>query len=553
MVIPQDEHNQLVKIFFSFFDHFIVYSFLFFFFTEYYSMDYSNYCKLQNQPIAIFTINATGHHIRQRSYNAKFYKWKLNLKKSIKCKSIKRVESGKLHHQCSDMVLSKHKNGLKFSDDQNLDKIISHLSTTNNLEKGIVCGFNVDVMNCEFPSENGIQCLAFIRASIVTNRTDEESEIIGQKIKCKLMFYDNMLKDNQIILDKLQSLSWFIVQEVIVRRKIAVGTVYAGTWYVSRMELIRQNPQTGVSNHQHFIDYDYINKPIASLDKLQLDNAHGVEQNKSSKVIIGITTSVDVFKDGKGKYFGKAIHAFLTQSESKLKKTGKVEISNRLNRIKYWTKPCDYYFKCKKDKDYLGRNFKLAMEVAGGVRMRKNVESPSIFRELEEYLIKQGIINKRYDAIAANLYKAPGSSIEFHCEEDRYSDVVIVNFGSNQNIMTYLSINQSGIHGTTEVDIPCKHGDVSKFNSLVSFFFCVLDMFLLKPLHLVNKYPMKWPNKHGIDRVNLRMPKKSWRIAVLFRDLQPNVKRQAIHHRDNCGNDDTNDVVMKACNCKNIK
>lgn len=63
---------------------------------------------------------------------------------------------------------------------------------------------------------------------------------------------------------------------------------------------------------------------------------------------------------------------------------------------------------------------------------------------------------------------------------------------------------------------------------------------------------MKSPNKHGIERVNLRMPNNSWRIAVLFRDLQPNIKRQAIHHRDNCNNDDTNDIVMKACNCKNI-
>ena len=49
------------------------------------------------------------------------------------------------------------------------------------------------------------------------------------------------------------------------------------------------------------------------------------------------------------------------------------------------------------------------------------------------------------------------------------------------------------------------------------------------------------------------MPKNSWRIAVLFRDLQPHIKRQAIHHRDNCNNDDTNDIVMKACNCQNIE
>ena len=450
-----------------------------FFFTEYYLITHSNYCKIQNQPIALFTIIATGHHIRQRSYNAQSYKWKLNMNKMIKCKTIKKIDSGKLHHQCSDMVLSNHKNGLKLSENQNLDTIISHLSTTDNLQKGIVCGFNVDTIKCEFPSDCGIKCLAFIRASEVSNQTVEQFEIPPQKIKFKLMFCHNTVNNNQILLDKLQSLSYFIVQEVIVKRKIAVGTLYVGTWYVSKMKLIEKNPQTSVSNYQHFIDYDCINKPIASLDKLQLDNRHEIQQNKTSKLYIGVITSVDVFKDGKGQYFGNAIHTFLNQSKSKLRQTGKVEHNPQLNRIKYWTKPCDYYFKCKIDEDYLGDNFKLAMKVAGGVRMRKNVQSPSIFRELEEYLIKRGIINKKYDAIAANLYKAPGSSIEQHCEDDRYSDVVIVNFCSNKKIKTHLSINRGVMHGTTEVDIPCEHENVSKFDSLVCFFSIFVYIFCL--------------------------------------------------------------------------
>ena len=446
----------------------------FIFCIEYYFIKYPNYCKIQNQPIAIFTINETGHHIRQRSYNAQSYNWKLDMNKMIKCKTIKKIDSGKLHHQCGDMVLSNHKNGLKLSENQNLDTIISHLSTTDNLEKGIICSFNVDTINCEFPSDCGIKCLAFIRSSEVTIQTEEPLEIFPQKIKFKLMFCHNILKDNQILLDKLQSLSFSIVQHVIVKRKIAVGTIYAGTWYISKLKLIEQNPQTSISNYQHFIDYDCINKPIASLDELQLNNPNEIQQNKTSEVNIGVITSVNVFKDGKGQYFANNIHAFLNQKKSKLKQNGKVEYNPQLNRIKYWTKPCDYYFKCKIDEDYLGDNFKLAMKVAGGVRMRKNVESPSIFKELEEYLIKRGIINKRYDAIAVNLYKAPGSSIEQHFEDDRYSDVVIVNFCSSKKIKTHLSINRKGMHGTTEVDIPCEHENVSKFDSLVCFFifFC---------------------------------------------------------------------------------
>ena len=111
------------------------------------------------------------------------------------------------------------------------------------------------------------------------------------------------------------------------------------------------------------------------------------------------------------------------------------------------------------------------------------------------------------------------------------------------------------MHGTTEVDIPCKHGHVSKFNSLVHFLHVHIHIcfYLLKLLYLVNKHPMIQPNKQGINRINLRMPNKSWRIVVLFRDLQPNIKRQAIHHRDICGNDDTNDIIMNACKCKHIE
>ena len=34
------------------------------------------------------------------------------------------------------------------------------------------------------------------------------------------------------------------------------------------------------------------------------------------------------------------------------------------------------------------------------------------------------------------------------------------------------------------------------------------------------------PNKHGINKVNLKLPKDGWRLIVLFRNLRPVIKRQ---------------------------
>ena len=46
-------------------------------------------------------------------------------------------------------------------------------------------------------------------------------------------------------------------------------------------------------------------------------------------------TNIDTFKDEKDKYFDDIIVNF-TQSESKLEKFGKVEIIDKLNRVKCW-------------------------------------------------------------------------------------------------------------------------------------------------------------------------------------------------------------------------
>lgn len=63
---------------------------------------------------------------------------------------------------------------------------------------------------------------------------------------------------------------------------------------------------------------------------------------------------------------------------------------------------------------------------------------------------------------------------------------------------------------------------------------------------------MKSPNKHGIDRVNLKIPKKGWRLVILFRNLQPKINRQAENHRIKCKNNDANGEMMKNCVCHTL-
>ena len=64
---------------------------------------------------------------------------------------------------------------------------------------------------------------------------------------------------------------------------------------------------------------------------------------------------------------------------------------------------------------------------------------------------------------------------------------------------------------------------------------------------------MKPPHRHGIDKTNLRIPKGAWRIVVLFRWLQPIIKKQAKNHQFECNNDDLNEEMWKNCECHKIK
>ena len=63
---------------------------------------------------------------------------------------------------------------------------------------------------------------------------------------------------------------------------------------------------------------------------------------------------------------------------------------------------------------------------------------------------------------------------------------------------------------------------------------------------------MKYPATHGIDSSNLRLQPKAWRLVVMFRNLQPIIKKQALNHLNQCKNQDTVNEVMNLCRCKNI-
>ena len=64
---------------------------------------------------------------------------------------------------------------------------------------------------------------------------------------------------------------------------------------------------------------------------------------------------------------------------------------------------------------------------------------------------------------------------------------------------------------------------------------------------------MKKGNNHGIASSNLRIPPRGWRIIVLFRNLKPIIKRQAMNHLKICQNQDSKLEVMLKCECKNVQ
>lgn len=64
---------------------------------------------------------------------------------------------------------------------------------------------------------------------------------------------------------------------------------------------------------------------------------------------------------------------------------------------------------------------------------------------------------------------------------------------------------------------------------------------------------MRKGHTHGIDKENLRLPPKSWRLIILLRDLQVGIKEIADRHKIFCKNQDSNINVLKNCKCQPIK
>ena len=62
-------------------------------------------------------------------------------------------------------------------------------------------------------------------------------------------------------------------------------------------------------------------------------------------------------------------------------------------------------------------------------------------------------------------------------------------------------------------------------------------------------YCFKSPNRHGILARNLKIPANQQRLFIALRWLKPEIKQQAMNHKDSCLNQDNNIETMKACKC----
>ena len=525
----------------------------------------NQYCQIRNQPFALFSISSEGHHIRQTVQSAQFYQWTLDFGVKVKCHFIKKVVMGETNSKCSQMVQSGHQNGIKLTSTATLQSIITRLATTTDLNNGIICSLKADTKNNKFPASQGMLMLIFIKAAPITRRLKgKKPQRIGQKIKIKSMINEREFKD-RMIRDKLQSLGQCMTHEIVVKQKIVVGSSWNGRFYFGKREHVKntrriidwqmeEKTSREISEYEYHVEYDSLDKPVASLEDVQRTQAQRENREISSKVSIGITGFENVYTKKTSEYFGASLYALIKTPTNQLRKLFKVEINNAMKRIKIWHLSCFYYYKCTDDKTYLGDYYSKAMKIGGGVRMHNGYDIPVPIFQLETVLLQAGVLKRRSDAIAMNLYEYPSSGIDPHSEDDRYCDVVSCVFTSDPDIKTYLSINQSGIHGTTEVDIESGHLAVWCFDSYVKiyvFFFLLLIMHCKK--YLVKEYCMKSPNKHGIDRINLKLPVGGWRLVILFRNLQPIIKKQVEHHRDFCYNDDINEEIMKKCECYKIK
>ena len=433
------------------------------------------------QPVALFTVLPNGHQLRQTVESAKYYEWDLDFGVIVDQFFMKRFEMGEMIDVCSQIVRGNDQQQVQLKPTGTFEGIIKQLSETKNLENGIICSLKADINQRKFPSSEGLSILSLIKAAPIIQRyKNKPSKQVGQKIKIRLMVKFEDFQD-ELVRDKLQSLSQDLTKEIVVKRKIVIGSSWIGRFYFGKSKQVKQyerdvnwemeqNVTKNVSEHEYYINYDAKDRSFPSLSEAQEHEAQEHQENKEnaqelSTVEIGITGFKGIYTGQTAQYFGSSLFDLVTLPKMELSKWFKFEESPGMNRLKCWWKRMPYYYDCQTDRAALGKFFNQAMKIGGGVRSYIGVPLPPILIQLQTVLLQVSILERESDCVAINLYKDPRSGINFHGEDDRYVTVTGCVFCSDGTVTAFFSINQSGINGTTEVDIESTHLSIWRFDS----------------------------------------------------------------------------------------
>lgn len=455
-------------------------------------MQNDKYKAILQQPIAIVTINSNGHHIRQIVKSAKPYKWTLDLSKQINYWYSENVVMSNITQDSTMMVQSGHREGFDVSNLTDLDQIIAHISKTKCVGDGFICSTHANLSNNIFPSNQGLKTLLFLKsAPIVRRYQDKPNEVVGQKIKVKVMLDDDEFND-KVVCDKIQRLGEHLIREISVIRAIAIGV----SWFDCRFYMAKkkrvsknircfnwatednkeENVEREVSVYEYYINYNPTDKPIPAIDQFYDRLSENKEEEKeqsniySIELFIGLVEFKYVFTPELHDYFRKKIYEFMNQPKDILRQYFKCDFNEKILRDKFWELGCKYYYSCVSDKNYLGDLFAKNMKVANGVRITDGYEHPLIFQQFHKAICCGGVMDSPIpDSLSINIYrggkKGRFNGIGFHWEDDRYKDVYTICYTSNPNVKGYFSINQAGLKGTTEVDILTKDSKIWKFRS----------------------------------------------------------------------------------------
>ena len=450
-------------------------------------MKLKEYCSENRQPGAIFTITQNLHHVRQclRSLSQdklNQFKWNINMNAIVKCYKRTSFIFGTFNEKCASLIKGNICDEIKFNESQALSSVIEQTIVTSNVNFGVLCNTYIDINKGTFPSNEGIKCMLFFKRSQINNinRNNNTNNIIDKKIKYKFIFDDVDWNLNRIVQMKIQSLSHYLSRLIIINHKIVLGCTWTGAWYVAKKRvkstkecLISFNgtcPEVKrvITKYEMYITYEY-DKPLPTIE--EMINVTNPEQRQHD-FLIGASAFSNLFSIERGHDQGLELYSLMTLPKEQLQKYGKVEDSKSKYRRKFWNKPWDYFYGGKADKEYLGDCFSLAMNVANGVRLRSSHVLPEPIIRLQAALIESKIINQPADAVAVNLYyndtnKDISSGIDSHNEADRFSALTHCTFTSgHSSANTVLSINQSKLHGTAEVNIPSVNLEIVQFDSL---------------------------------------------------------------------------------------